>query len=253
MGLELPGPLVWVLNLVGINWPNVDEDQLRSAASELRQFSQELTSNSGDAQAGIQQMLSNNSSQSLELFQALWNKLSGSHLPQMATAMGVVGDALDVGAVIVVGLKAAAIAQLAMLAAEIISNQAEAVVTFGASEALIPVETMATREIMKTVMDQAIQQLEQQLMSAVEQPVINALTSAADDLAQQLVGDALGVSSGVNVGAVAQAGASGFGQGAQGLVSDPLGAMGVTGGGGQGAAQSGGGAGWPNQTGVLKA
>lgn len=209
--------------MVGVNWPNIDEDQLRSTADELRQLSQELTSNSADAKSQIEQMLQNNSSDSLQLFEALWNKLSGSHLPQMAQGMNVAADALDVGAVIVVGMKVAAIAQLAILAAEIISDQVEAAFTFGASEALIPVQTMATREIMKTIEDQIVQQLEQQLIGAVEGPVIDALTSAGEELATQLAGDALGVSSGVNLGQVASAGASGFGQGVQSLASNPLG------------------------------
>jgi hypothetical protein len=214
--------------MVGIDWPNVDEDQLRSTADAMRQLSQELTGNSGDAKAQIEQMLANNSSESLQLFEGLWNKIAGSHLPQLADGMNIVADALDAGAVVVVGLKVAAIAQLAMLAAEIISDQAEAAVTFGASEALIPVQTMATREIMKEIEDQFVKQLEQQLMSAVEQPVIDALTSAAENLAEQLVGDALGTHSGVDLGEAASAGGSAFQQGVQGLAADPLGAAGLT-------------------------
>ena len=215
MSLVLPDALTWVLDIVGVDWPNVDEDQLRSSADELRQMSQELTSDTGDAKSQIEQMLQNNSSQSLELFEGLWNKVAGSHLPQVAQGMNVVAGALDVGAVIVVGMKVAAIAQLAILAAEIISDQVEAAFTFGASEALIPVQTIATREIMKTIEKKIIDQLEQQVTNAVEQPVVDALTSVAENLGTQLLGDALGVSSGVDLGAAASAGASGFTQGVQ--------------------------------------
>ena len=218
MGLVLPQPLVWVLDIVGIDWPNVDEDQLRSAAEEMRQLAQSLSSDTGDAQSQIQQMLENNSSESLQLFEALWNKLSGSHLQQVTQGMNVVAGALDAGAVIVVGMKVAAIAQLAILAAEIISDQVEAAFTFGASEALIPIQTIATREIMKTIEDKIISELEQQLIGAIEQPVIDALTNAAEELGSQLLGDAMGESSGVDLGAVASAGESGFTSGVQSLV-----------------------------------
>jgi hypothetical protein len=226
--LVLPGALTWVLDMVGIDWPNIDEDQLRSTADAMRQLSQELDGNSGEAKSDIEQMLQNNTAESLELFEALWNKIAGSHLPQLAQGMNIVADALDVGAVVVVGLKVAAIAQLVALAAEIISDQAEAVVTFGASEALIPVQTMATREIMKTIEDQAVKQLEQQLLSAVEEPVIDALTSAGEELAGQLVGNMLGTQSGIDMGKVASAGGSAFEQGVQSVTSDPLGAVGLT-------------------------
>lgn len=234
MGLVLPGALTWVLDIVGIDWPNIDEDQLRSAADELRQLADELTGNTGDAKSDIEQMLQNNTADSLELFEALWNKLAGSHLPQLADGMKVVGAGLDVAAVVVVGMKAAAIAQLAILAAEIISDQAEAAFTFGASEALIPVQTMATREIMKTVIDQAVKQVEQQLLNAVEGPIFDALTSAGEELAGQLVGDALGTSSGVDLGKVAGAAGGGFEQGVQSVTSDPLAAVGLTNGSGSG-------------------
>src|SRR5437879_1449803 len=130
MGLVLPQPLVWVLDIVGVDWPNVDEDQLRSAADEMRQLAQELGSDTDDAKSQIEQMRQNNSSDSLQLFEALWSKLSGSHLQQVTTGMNVVAGALDAGAVIVVGMKVAAIAQLAILAAEIISDQVEAAFTF---------------------------------------------------------------------------------------------------------------------------
>jgi hypothetical protein len=222
VGLVLPDALAWVLDMVGVNWPNIDEDQLRSAADELRQMSQELSGNTDDAKSQIEQMLRTNSSESLQLFEALWNKVAGSHLPQMAKGMTVVAEALDIGAVIVVAMKVAAIAQLVILAAEIISDQVEAAFTFGASEALIPIQTMATREIMKTIEDKIVQQLEQQLMGAVEGPVIDALTNAAGELGEQLLGDALGTGSGISLGKVASAGGSGLTEGAKDLTTNPL-------------------------------
>lgn len=253
--MELPGALTWVLNLVGVQWPNVDEDQLRSSADSMRQISQELNGNTGTAQTGIAQMLQNNSSQSLQMFEALWNKVAGSHLPQMAQGLNILADGLDVAAVVVVGLKAAAIGQLAELAAEILSDQAEAPETFGASEALVPVQTEATSGIMKEIMDQAIQQIEQQLMQAVQQPVINALTSAGQELAGQLVGDVTGQSSGIDLSSVAQAGESGFTQSVQSIASNPLGALGMPSGPSSGDedAESGDGADFPAQSGELEA
>jgi hypothetical protein len=246
VGVVLPDALAWVLNLIGIDWPNIDEDELRSAASELRTISGELTSNTGDAQSQIEQMLGANSAQSLELFQALWNKLAAGHLPQLGEGMNLLADGLDVSAVVVVGLKLGAIAQLAILAAEIIADQAAAPFTFGASEAAIPVETEATSQIVKQIVKNAVDQVEQQLISAVEGPVFSALDSAAQEMAGQLLGDALGVHSGVDLGSVASAGGSGFEQGVQdseNQVTHPFGGGGSsdTGGGDTGGGDTGSG------------
>lgn len=241
MGIVLPEGLAWVLNLIGINWPNVDEDQIKDAASQLRQISGELTSNTGDAQSEIEQMLGANSSQSLELFQALWNKVAAGHLPQLGQGMNMLAEGLDISAVVIIGLKIAAIAQLAMLAAEIIADQAAAPFTFGASEAAIPAETEVTEQIVKQILDNAIQQVEQQLLNVVEGPIFSALDGAAQEMAGQLLGDALGTRSGVDLGAVGSAAGSGFGQGVQNSeqqLADPLGGGG--GGGGSGGATEGG-------------
>lgn len=225
--MELPGALTWVLSMIGIDWPNIDEDELRSGASDLRSLAGELTGSTDQAKSDIESMLSNNSSQSLQLFDTLWQKVAGNHLPQLSEGMKVVATGLDVSAVLVVGMKVAAIAQLAILAAEIIADQVEAFFTFGASEAEIPIQVAATRGIMKGIMDQAIKQVEQQLIQAVEGPVFTAIGNAGEELAGQLLGDALGTQSGINLGKVASAGGSGFTQGVDSVVSNPAGAVGL--------------------------
>jgi hypothetical protein len=229
MGVVLPSALNWVLQLIGIAWPNIDEDQLRSSATELRQISSELTSNTGDAQSQIEQMLNMNQSQSLATFQALWNKVAKGHLPQLADGMNLLADGLDVSAVVVTGMKVAAIVQLGILAAEIIADQAAAAFTFGASEAAIPVETEVTSQIVDQIIKQAINQVEQQLIQAVEGPVFNALDSAAEEMAGQLLGDALGTHSGIDLGAVGSSASSGFGQGIQDSAQQLGSSVGVSG------------------------
>ena len=234
MGVVLPSEVTWVLDLIGVEWPNIDEDELRSAADELRSLSSELTGHTGDAKSDIEQMLGANSAESLELFNALWKKLSDGHLQQLGEGLGVLATGLDIAAVVIEAMKLAAIVQLVVLAAEVIADQALAVETFGASEALAAAETAITRTVVKKLEDTAIQTVEQQLMQIVEGPIFAALESAGSELAGQLIGDALGTHSGVDLGAVASAGTDGFKQGVQdsedqlsgmatSVVTDPLG------------------------------
>ncbi|WP_456153974.1 WXG100-like domain-containing protein, partial [Peterkaempfera griseoplana] len=42
MAVMLPGELDEILDLIGIVWPNVDEDELRAIATEYRSFASEL-------------------------------------------------------------------------------------------------------------------------------------------------------------------------------------------------------------------
>jgi hypothetical protein len=227
MGLVLPGALAWVLDMIGIEWPNIDEDELRSGATQLRQLAGELTSNTGDAHSSIEQMLRNNSADSLTAFEGLWQKLAAGHLPQLAEGLKAIAVALDASAVLVVGMKTGAIVQLGILAAEIIADQAAAPFTFGASEAAIPGEVEITSQIVKQIFKQIANQVEQALLNAVEGPVFSALGSAAEELAGQLVGDVAGTNSGINLGNVASAGASGFTSGVTSEVNNPASVIGL--------------------------
>jgi hypothetical protein len=227
MGLVLPGALAWVLDMIGIEWPNIDEDELRSGATQLRQLAGELTSNTGDAHSSIEQMLRNNSSDSLTVFEGLWQKLAAGHLPQLAEGLKAIAVALDASAVLVVGMKTGAIVQLGILAAEIIADQAAAPFTFGASEAAIPGEVEITSQIVKQIFKQIANQVEQALLNAVEGPVFSALGNAAEELAGQLVGDVAGTNSGINLGNVAKAGESGFTSGVTSEVENPASVIGL--------------------------
>jgi hypothetical protein len=213
MSMMLPDGLAWVLDLVGIDWPNIDEDQLREAATEFRQIAEELKGHTDEAHQSVTTMLGANSADGLDLFGELWNKIANGHLPQFAEGMSLLATALDAAADLVVGLKVGAIAQLGILAAEIIADQVAAPFTFGASEAAIPAEIAATRAIMKGIVKTAVDAVEQQLLNAVEGPVFNALTSAGEELAGQLLGDTLGSGSGVDLGKAADAAGGGFAKG----------------------------------------
>jgi hypothetical protein len=215
MGITLPGEVAWVLDLLGVEWPNIDEDELRSIADDLRSLAEELRGHTGDAQADIAEMLGVNSLESLKRFEALWRKLAEGHLDQLAQGFDLLGTGLDVAAVVVVALKLAAIVQLITLAAELIADQAAAPFTFGASEAAAAAQISITRVIVKQLIEQAVQSVEQQLMDAITGPVFAALESAGMELAGQLLGNVLGTDEGVDFGKVAAAGGESFERGVQ--------------------------------------
>ena len=227
MGVVLPDALAWVLDMIGIEWPNIDEDELRSGATELRTLAGEIDGNTSDAKSSIQQMLSTNSSQSLDLFNALWGKLADGHLPQLSKGLGIIATGLDVSAGLVEGMKVGAVVQLGILAGEIIADQAAAPFTFGASELAIPGEVEITSQVVKAIFKKVAEQVEQALLNAIEGPIFSALGNAGDELAEQLLGDALGTSSGVNAGAIFSAGEQGLSSGVNSEIKDPGALVGI--------------------------
>lgn len=220
-----------MLDVIGIQWPNIDEDAIKDVADECRQIGSDLESGHGDAEAEIEQMLSLNSSQALTIFQALWSKLSKGHMQTFGEALKALADVLDVIVGVIIAMKTEAVVQLGILAVQLIADQAAAIETLGASEAEAVTATAVCKMLVKKLIDEAVQQVEHELLMAVAGPLLQSLESAGAELATQLLGDAVGVSHGIDMSKVASAGESGFNRGmstlksqAQGAAEDPLGA-----------------------------
>ncbi|MFJ5922640.1 hypothetical protein ACIQF6_08525 [Kitasatospora sp. NPDC092948] len=230
MGVVLPGELVWVLDLIGINWPNVDEDEYREMASELRDLAGSLVADRDYISAAAQDFLGISAGAGAEAFQAHWSKVADTHMPQVAEAIRLFATGLDGAALVITGAKLAAVAQLVVLATEVIAAQAAAPFTFGLSEAGALGATQATRMIVKRLLKEAEQQLLSQLLQLVEGPVFAALGNIAQDLVVQLARNALGAQKGIDWGEAAGAGKDGFKDGVQqsvdqvkGYAANPLG------------------------------
>lgn len=233
MSVELPNELVWVLNAIGVVWPNVDEDQLRQMADQFRQMASDLEDQHSGAIQAVEQMLGVNSGQSIEVFQALWNKVSGQHLKDLGEGIGVLAEAISIGADIIEGMKIAAIGEFVAFAAQTAAVAAESIATLGIGAGLEAVVVEETRTIVEDIIEQAIQQVGMQLKQAMLAPVFDTLTSAAEDLGEQLLGNALGVTQGVDFSQLEAAAKSGASKGistlesqAEQTVSDPLGQAG---------------------------
>jgi hypothetical protein len=61
VSVELPGELAWVLNLLGFNWPNIDEDTLRAAAAADRALAARTATARGHADVAAEIITTRNS------------------------------------------------------------------------------------------------------------------------------------------------------------------------------------------------
>lgn len=212
MSIELPGEVVWFLNVIGVNWPNVDEDQVRAFAGHVRDFADKVDGTHQAATSTIQQMGLSYHGNSYEQLVATWARMSSDHMTELVDACHVVADALDVAADAIVAAKVAAIAELAALAASFIADQAAAIATFGIAEAgLVLIE-----EAGKKLINALIQQLEQQILGQVIEAAVAPL--------EQVVERALGglVFKGLEAALGAPSGGGGAVGASFGIVPDEL-------------------------------
>jgi hypothetical protein len=171
MSIELPDELVWAIDMIGLPWPSVDEDQLRAFATHLRTYASSMSETHGAAHARIGELSADYSGPSYEALAERWAQASSSHMTALMDGCHVFADALDVAADAVTVQKGVIIAALAAMAAEFAAEQAAAIVTFGLAE-FANAAIVGTTEF---IVREALSQLEQQVLGAVLQAAIGPI------------------------------------------------------------------------------
>ncbi|MFH9229025.1 DUF6531 domain-containing protein [Streptomyces lydicus] len=248
MGIVLPGWADEILDIIGVSWPNVDEDDYREMADAMREFADDIDGGANEAHQAVQGLVgSAGGSLAVEALNAHWGKINGTHLKNLGECGRLAATALDGVAILIEGAKIGAIVQLGILAAEVIAAQAAAPFTFGLSELGALAGTQATRLAVRRIFKEVCQQVAEQVISIALTPVEEALGAMVGDLVVQLGANALGVQDGIDVGHAAQAGKEGFNQGVQdakgsakSAAANPMQLLSAGGGSGGGGAGGGG-------------
>lgn len=177
----LPGDLVFVLNLIGFNWPAADEDKLRQSAQHWREYASELEHVMADTSRILERVRSDNSSESIDALEQHWRDF-GEHLSRGHDAAGTVAEVLDEFALVVEGLKLKVVLQLGLLAGELAATTGAAFLTFGVAEAAAPEEIIATQGFMRWVTSVAIQKVECLVADKVAKKVVEHFLSIKNGL-----------------------------------------------------------------------
>lgn len=161
MGMQLPGELRSLLEILGYTWPEADETLLIQMGQSWIGFGSRLGSIVTDAQSTASTVWSQNMGGDISAFQTWWG---GEESPAQTLGDGVnaatlTGTGLMICGAIVLALKIAVIVQLIVLAVQIAQALATAPVTFGASLAEIPIFQQLTRTIVGNLVQEALWQL----------------------------------------------------------------------------------------------
>lgn len=183
MAIELPGPVVQLLNFIGIPWINVNEDKVREFATHVRKFSQNVSDTHQDATTTLKELGSAYQGPAYEALTDMWGSKFTTHVTELTDACGVLATALDVGAGVIEATKAACIAELIALAVTFVADQAAAAVTFGLSELALP----GIEEAASKALQFAEQQIEQEIIGQITNAALQPLLGKIDDLAEGLV------------------------------------------------------------------
>nr|WP_237540513.1 RHS repeat-associated core domain-containing protein [Streptomyces sp. SID4917] len=229
-----------MLDLIGVSWPNVDEDAYREMADALREFAEDLEDDGQLANNHVQRLISSGHGEALDALNGHWGQVKDKHIKDIASAARTIAGALDTAATAIEVMKGAAIVQLGYLAAEAGISLSLIPVTGGLS-ALVGAGAMrATQEVVRRLIKEAADEAVGYIVSAMTEPAVAALENLAADLVVQLGATAMGLQDGVDLDQAKQAGTDGFKEGVQGS-KDAMHLASTRGGGGGGGGGSGAG------------
>ncbi|MFF5767786.1 RHS repeat-associated core domain-containing protein [Streptomyces tanashiensis] len=235
MAVTVPDWADTLLDLVGVNWPNVDEDAYREMADALREFADDLADDGQLANNHMERLLSSGHGEAMDALNEHWTKVKGKHLKDMVSAARTIADALDMVAGAIEVMKGKALVELGVLAGQTGLAMALIPVTGGLSALLGAGAIAFTKKQLLKLITAAMEEAVAHVVSVMTEPVVAALENMAADLVVQVSMDALGVQNGVDLDRTKQAGKDGFDEGVQGAKEGlNLASAGGGGGGGKG-------------------
>ncbi|TXC93594.1 hypothetical protein [Streptomyces sp. ISID311] len=183
----LPVEVDWVLDLLGFQWPNIDEDKMRDAAEAWSNFAASVRSAQQQGDGAASTVRGANTGDAIEAFDNKWKKFSGDgFLDESAEAAEALAIVLQIVATIIMVMKLAVIAQLIALAFEFAAAQAAAPVTLGASEAGAAAATATTRVMVRQIISKAKTQILQAIKDALAKKVKRSGKEMVTDLAKEM-------------------------------------------------------------------
>lgn len=116
VAIEIPNELKVFLQFIGVLYPEISEDVVRTLAEQVETFTQRVSDTYTSATGVIQDMGSVYSGYSYEQLVASWAQMSTDHLAILDKACNVVATGLRAAADVIVAVKVAVLAELTALA-----------------------------------------------------------------------------------------------------------------------------------------
>ncbi|MEV7131016.1 DUF6531 domain-containing protein [Streptomyces sp. NPDC093260] len=187
MGYTIPGWLDEVLDFIGINFPNVDEDDYRDMADAMREFADKFEGRGADAHKAFSRILSSSEGWAVDAMEKHWSQVKAGHLEKLPELARLFADACDALAEIIFWMKTKAEAELAVMAGSVGLSIGLAWVTGGLSAVLGAAEIAAMRQAVKRIVDEAVDRIVDEVIAKLTEPVNAKLESMVEDMVLDLV------------------------------------------------------------------
>lgn len=168
MGMMLPNELIWVMDKMGLEWPDIDEDEVRKAADLVRGYRDDMEGLiqsadrriNGDIAAAMR-------GQTGAAHVTAWNRNRSENVQQLLDVLGPAASGIDIAADIVLALKVKVIVDITVTLAQLIPLLAAG--PFGAGGAALLI--LARKKLFSMAMEATLEQVINQVLPLAIEPL----------------------------------------------------------------------------------
>lgn len=176
MGMMLPNELVWVMEKLGFEWPDIDEDEVRKGATLVRNYGNDLESViqavdrqvSGDLSAALR-------GQTGPATLSAWTTNRSQNLQKLIDLMPPAAGAMDIGADAIFALKMKVIVDVTSTMITLVAMLTNPITAAGAGPMLL-----IKKKLLNAAVDIAVEQLIGQLAPMAIEPMAEQLPALVD-------------------------------------------------------------------------
>ncbi len=200
MGMMLPDELIWIMDKLGLEWPDIDEDEVRKAAVFVRGYRDDMEGLVQAADRRINgELAAAMTGQTGTAHVTAWNRNRSENVQQLLDILGPAAVGIDIAADIVLALKVKVIVDVTVTLAQLIPLLAAGPFGAGGAALLILARkklfSMAMEITLEKVIDEvlplAIEPLAEQVPALVtallDAPVVEGAIGDADEFYADLV------------------------------------------------------------------
>jgi hypothetical protein len=193
VGMMLPNELIWVMEKLGFDWPDIDEDELRRGSGMVRVFRDDLENKiqvmdrkvNGDLAAAMR-------GQAGPAYVGAWNQNRSQNLEKLLDVLGPVPTGIDIAADAVFALKMKVIVDVSTTLIALVAMLSNPVTALGAGPMLLLKKKLlnaavdiAVEQVLNQVLPMVIEPLAEELpgiiMAALDSPIVEAVAGDPDE------------------------------------------------------------------------
>ena len=173
----MPNELVWVMEKLGFEWPDIDEDEVRKGATLVRNFGSDLE----DVIQAVDRKINGDVAGAMRgqtgpATMGAWNTNRSQNLQQLVDIMPPASQAMDIGADAIFALKMKVIVDVTSTLVTLVAMLTNPLTAMGAGPMLL-----IKKKLLNAAVDIAVEQLPAVIDAILDAPMVEGQVGDSDE------------------------------------------------------------------------